>query len=107
MTLEITDELRLAFKAHYGDERGRTADANRAFDEFAAGWQARDAFEMRFGHFRAEPVAWMLRPIVQRHPSRQLIRDIYSKQPTPEEYEFAKLDGDEYVPLYLAPSATE
>jgi hypothetical protein len=58
MTLDITDELRLAFKAHYGDERGRTADANRAFDEFAAGWQARDA-EIAALQADAERLDWM------------------------------------------------
>ena len=40
-----SEALRRAFKAHYGDEHGCTADANRAFDEFEAGWLAALKFE--------------------------------------------------------------
>lgn len=44
-----SEALRRAFRVHYGEERGRTADANRAFDEFAAGWLAALKFEREAG----------------------------------------------------------
>lgn len=52
----------------------------------------------------AQPVAWLLRPIVQRHPSRPLVRGVYTEPRTAHDYEIAALDGDEYVPLYLHPA---
>lgn len=55
----------------------------------------------------AEPVAWLLRPIVQRNTDRPLIRGIYAGPRTKEDYEFAALDGDEYVPLYASPPKRE
>lgn len=49
-----------------------------------------------------DPVAWLLRPKVQRYPQKPMIRGVMTTRPTPENLEFAELDGDEYVPLYAA-----
>ena len=46
------------------------------------------------------PRAWLREPKVQRHPGRNLVRGVTITQPTPEEREFAELDGDALVPLY-------
>jgi hypothetical protein len=53
----------------------------------------------------AKPVAWLLRPKIQRHPERPLVRGIYTSEPTNEQRNIADLDGDEYIILYAAPAA--
>jgi NTP pyrophosphatase (non-canonical NTP hydrolase) len=48
------------------------------------------------------PVAWLLRPIIQRYPDLPIIRGVYYGARTEDDFEFAALDGDEYSGLHDA-----
>ena len=58
---------------------------------------ARDA---QWAAMIGEPVAWLLRPKVQRHPGKTIIRGAYTVEPSAEQMEIAEADNDEYLPLY-------
>jgi hypothetical protein len=50
----------------------------------------------------AEPVAWML-----RKKSSGFVRGLTASAPSDETLQIAEIDGDEWVPLYSAPSASD
>jgi Protein of unknown function (DUF551) len=56
---------------------------------------------------QAQPVAYIMRPKVQRNPARPFIRGVYEGAPDAERYEMAALDGDEIIPLYATPPTAQ
>ena len=102
---DFVHDVVLAIAGDFCDDQDRIAYAAKLVDALnrQADSVTTPAPESNNAASVVEPVAWLLRPKMQRYPDRPMMRGIYMGARTAEELEVAAIDGDEYAPLYAHP----